>query len=612
MSFMQATTHIPALTQTQAGFLADWFTVFWDLYINRLSHRRQHSTNPTPTSNNNQDKRQLIQRFMSVIGLGNRDPATLSEEERQFLMSMVQRYSSQPLAVPSPNLGVIGGNPNPPKRPRPDGAPTGVSMPGQHHHGPIGTFTPQFPPNSSSTSSTPLSPPQLIHTPSLHNPPSIQSLPSDPAAMDRMMANMLSSVIGGTLDPMTLPMYQNNGQRPPQQTRSVSQPPVKANSHPTNLSPNINSRPSSTTDNPNSLYSPDFGSVLNMITPLSLTPPPQPFMDEMESIMLSSGGSLKGDKQEYRLELVRKLYTSPTGAKVTAIAEWNQFLLVGTKDGRLSMVQLSDGQEMVSIQPHSMAIAKIEPFNDHIWSCGHDRLIIGYQYRSGKLVEICRLTAHPSPIHSIACLSEHRLVSCDSEGHILLWKYSDGTLKCINSVETKQVGPNTLYHVAKSEDGGRVAVAVGDEVWILKSDSLNVEMKIQTRAQVSSLSFSQGLLACTGASLCILFDPNDNFIIRHTSPSLPDKIFSCALIDHGGKLMAILGSYQKAFIWVVGTNSAICQNQIHDGIVACVEPYREGMVITAGHDGLVKMIRVAKESSGEQDELDLVLQNLSQ
>jgi hypothetical protein len=117
-AFLGLSQQIPGLMHSPAGFLAEWFAVFWELYA-------AHQTlKPTPTGNAKvasppppvmvpeqeaANKKLLLQRLMASVGLGNQEFAVLTADEKRLVNHLLSRYS--PPANAS-MLSTSGASPN--------------------------------------------------------------------------------------------------------------------------------------------------------------------------------------------------------------------------------------------------------------------------------------------------------------------------------------------------------------------------------------------------------------------------------------------------------------------------------------------------------------------
>ena len=134
-AFMGLSHQLPVLLRSPVGFLADWFVVFWELFISRNLRQKQaapSSTTPSPNPQANLSppnmgmpyirtsdqeasvKKLLLQRLMGSMGMGNRDISTLSPDERRWLSHLMQRYSSAHVLPPLPLSPTLSNSPPPP------------------------------------------------------------------------------------------------------------------------------------------------------------------------------------------------------------------------------------------------------------------------------------------------------------------------------------------------------------------------------------------------------------------------------------------------------------------------------------------------------------------
>jgi hypothetical protein len=340
-------------------------------------------------------------------------------------------------------------------------------------------------------------------------------------------------------------------------------------------------------------FSEDSNHLLNMITPVSMTPPPQPILDEMESIIMNACSPLYPPKNQISLSQLQTLYDGQQ-SKITAMEVWGELLVVGRKDGHVSVLRLDDGQQISSYQPETQqTVSKIATLNEHVLTISNDRFIVGYQLKEDKLTESFRLQTAGGAVQSLAIADQNRVVCCTSTGQVMLWVKNGSRDRCLfqvtKTVDTKQPGPNTVFQLAASST--TIVLAIGDELWILSTQELAVERKIRCSFQISQVSFElhHRYLLCLGTNMCALYDTSNDYSLLHTSPLFPDKVFSGAIsVLKDGRQFAIFGSYQKLFTWVLDSSHIFTvTDNVHEGIVSCVKPYRD-ILLTAGHDGLVR------------------------
>jgi hypothetical protein len=98
--FLSLGQQIPGLMSSPGGFLAEWFVIFWDLYINRIT-RQNHQINLAGLSQQKNGnlgggkENNIMTRLMAAIGINpNRDASTLSLEENRQLNSLMNRYGN--------------------------------------------------------------------------------------------------------------------------------------------------------------------------------------------------------------------------------------------------------------------------------------------------------------------------------------------------------------------------------------------------------------------------------------------------------------------------------------------------------------------------------------
>lgn len=110
-AFVGMSHQLPMLLHSPVGFLADWFVVFWELFLARNLKSKPPTNNVGSTSaipyirtaeQEAMVRKALLQKLMASVGMGNREISTLSTEERRWLSHLMQRYSSTHHIPPNP------------------------------------------------------------------------------------------------------------------------------------------------------------------------------------------------------------------------------------------------------------------------------------------------------------------------------------------------------------------------------------------------------------------------------------------------------------------------------------------------------------------------------
>lgn len=107
--FLSLGQQIPGLMSSPGGFLAEWFVIFWDLYINWITRQNYQlnlgGINQQKTGNfggGNGKENNIMARLMAAIGLNpNRDVSTLSADETRQINSLLNRYGNNQQQQPT-------------------------------------------------------------------------------------------------------------------------------------------------------------------------------------------------------------------------------------------------------------------------------------------------------------------------------------------------------------------------------------------------------------------------------------------------------------------------------------------------------------------------------
>ena len=467
----------------------------------------------------------------------NRDPATLSEEEKRYLTTMMQKYSTHPVHM-NPHMN-IPNNPTHKKVKMNGGGPTGYNLPGQY--GPIGTPIP---------------------------PPQSQSAPQqrEPNAVDQLMANMLSSVIEESIGSV-------NQQRP------RSEPLLKEN-HPSNHN-NTTSANSNTKQALQSLSKKD-----PVITPISLTPPPPGInaIDEIEDILSSVNSSPKRHQIPECFE--KPVVVVKTLSKLSTVDCVDGVMACGGKDGSLRIISLS-ANKTVGKRQTDTPIVKLLFLHEKLACFDSTGSVL--LYNSRNIQEEPRLIAQEKVI-AFDFLNPAEVVLVDSSGSICLLEclLKSTRLRCRLDDWSKTTLDPSVHTFVCAVAEKEFVISTGPDIFKFSIDTGKQLIKLSSTVKSPSGEITH-LKACDGLLLsinrhetCSIFDTT-NLQLVCTSTVFPEKLY-CGMYMKRENIV-VLGSYKRLFLWRP-TDKAVEQIECHEGIVTSVA-FDDASLVSVGHDGLV-------------------------
>lgn len=182
------------------------------------------------------------------------------------------------------------------------------------------------------------------------------------------------------------------------------------------------------------------------------------------------------------LPALKEKITPENAADIIEVARWDiasirtftfapdgQSLLIGTTNGNLMLVRVSDGELMQSLEGHTKSVSSVAYSSDgqFIISGSNDRTVRVWSVRDGSTLQV--LEGHEDGVTSVAISPDGQTIASGSiDDTIRIWNFSDGNL--LKTITGDFIGVTSLSF---SPDGSTLVSGGRDDtarIWDITKD----------------------------------------------------------------------------------------------------------------------------------------------